>query len=171
MLLDGSPSPATDARPAVLPLSGGVGVTPILSTAAYLCAWAEAGNNIALPHVHFVWMARGAAPFNDWNPELLHRMSALPTFSVHLYDTTAKLEGRVGDAEDPEQSVPLHPGRCALSERFQLQQLAEAHHDSTRALTPSSVGIFLCGPPTLRAAAADLSTSQGYMMHVDKFEW
>ena len=150
---------------------GGVGVTPMMSTAAYLCAWAEAETDRSLPHVHFVWMSKGNDAFLDWDPDLLRRMSALSAFSLHLFDTTSEVEQKIGDAEEGVEAIAVNPGRCELEKRFCMAELAGTHHDASRTVNARAVAVCACGPASLCIDAGRLAKNEGYAMHAEAFEW
>eukprot|EP00667_Euglena_gracilis_P003825 EG_transcript_3841 len=67
---------------AVYLVAGGVGVTPMISTAQCLMQMEH-----PRPKVHFVWLSRDAAAFFEWFPAVLLDMVSCGDFELMLYHT------------------------------------------------------------------------------------
>eukprot|EP00667_Euglena_gracilis_P002903 EG_transcript_2907 len=67
---------------AVYLVAGGVGVTPMISTAQYLMQLER-----PRPKVHFVWLNRNANAFLEWFPTVLLDMASCDDFELMLYHT------------------------------------------------------------------------------------
>ena len=160
-------------------VSGGIGVTPNAALLDALLSsdpkWSIVGLNVT---VHFVWVARGRAPFSTWLPDLLHRASSSPHVHLHLYDSASpsqplltndgpKTYGALLDtqgAAPPAPVAPDEPDFCGsiLPGRPDVPSLLSS--------LPSRAGVFACGPLPLVESTQSASRRHSHHFHKESFE-
>lgn len=166
-------------------VAGGIGITPMISTALHLESILNDGKFSQYPNlkkVHLVWSVRSKDEllwFNSELTRLANRRNGI--FNLHLYATRYSQMQRVDSvnvAYNGESGIEM-TGVIAGGSNPMISG-ADFQHKFERDVRPSYAALFeksadgrvavmACGPPPLVADAKSCAAAKGYHFHKETF--
>jgi ferredoxin-NADP reductase len=165
-------------------VAGGVGVTPLMSTAGYLLEQLAANASTtskekALPllkHVTFVWSARSQVCFRDWFPAEMTALLEANDVDVKLFQTCGERDSSVivsptAKVDDVEMQAWVSNGalkECLKAGRPVAADILSGVHKRVAGVA-GKVAVLACGPERFVGAFRSAAKSTGAHFHSETF--
>ncbi|CUG87225.1 ferric reductase-like protein, putative [Bodo saltans] len=162
--------PVADCRHVVL-VSGGIGVTPMVSILEHIAT--NAANLPLLQTLTFIWVTRDQAVIS-FLKETIDSLASVCAekvrVTIHFFDTSASrllvIPQRGNELpEMPSPHEPLAGDPRLTSGRPNFQKIFGTVHEK------KSVGCYICGPQSLIDSAAKEASLHGFWIHSETFEF
>ena len=158
----GNPSIPVNKYKDIILCTGGVGITPALSLAQFVCSKNTTTNPDESMQVQLVWSGRGDSAFATFGEELaaIHKLD-LENVMLTLHNTAAgcskEISVPLNDKEEGNYILPVKVGRPDFESIFDL--------------AGSRTAVFACGPPPMVRSVEIAAYKRGLDFHCEVFEF